>query len=716
MLNRTCFVLALLASTALTVPAEARITRLEVTAVEPAFGGQAFGTTGAYERLLGKAYGEVDPKDTRNAIIQDIALSPRNARGLVEYTTDVEILRPADRQKGNGILFLNVVNRGNKHGIVSYNADVPQRPADLADNNALKNAGDGWMMRQGYTMIWFGWQPDVLPGASRVTMKVPAARNADGSPITGLVRAELVLGAAATAPAKTLNLSSGWFTAMTHASYPTASLDNRKAFDDGFVPTLTVRAKENEPRTVIPNTEWSFGACADGGSVTPNDTQICYPAGFQPGRLYELIYRAKDPLVLGLGYAAARDVGSFLKNREADDSGTANPVYRAGNKAILMGTSQSGRYVRSLIQLGFNQDEDGRQTFEGAYPHIGGGLMPLNVRFGQPGRAWGDQIDHLYPAYDFPFTYARQRDPITGREQGVLDRCQASGTCPLIFHVATALEVWEGRQSLGLTDPLGREDVADPPNVRTFIQASTQHAAAQLPLPNAQPFGVCQQQGNPNPHTWTMRALLTALTDWVKDGKEPPASVVPHIADGTLVAADRVRFPSIPATNYSEVARPALKFLGVHNPLHVLDHGPLYRPADTSGVITIEPPRVSTVSYGVLVPQVDEDGNDLGGVRSIYVRVPLGTYTGWNLGRKDRFEDGFCSLNGSFVPFAATRQERIDARDPRLSIEERYPSKEAYVAKVKQEAAELVSQRLLLQADAARLTAEAEQVGIRRGP
>ena len=710
---------ALLAAQALlllSTPSQARITRLEITKAEPAFGGQSFGTVGIYERLQGRAHGEVDPRDVKNAIIQDIALAPRNARGMVEYTTDVEILRPADRQKGNGVLFFNVVNRGNKHGIVSFNADVPQRPADLGDNNALKNAGDGWMMQQGYTLVWFGWQGDVLPGNSRLTMKVPAARNPDGSSITGIVRAELVLGPLVREPMKTLNLSSGWFPGMTHASYATASTDNRKAFEDGFAPTLTVRGKENEPRAPIPNTEWSFGACTDAGGVTPNETQICYPAGFQLGRLYELIYRAKDPLVLGLGYAAARDLGSFLKTREADDSGAANPVYRAGNKAILMGTSQSGRYIRSFIQLGFNQDEDSRAAFEGAYPHIGGGLMPLNVRFGQPGRAWGDQVDHLYPSYDFPFSYARQRDPLTGREQGVLDRCQASATCPLIFHVATALEVWEGRQSLGLTDPLGQQDVADPANVRSFIMASTQHAAAQLPLPNAQPFGMCQQQSNPNPHTWTMRALLTALADWVKDGKEPPASAVPRIADGTLVPPGRVHFPAIPATNYSEVSRPAARFLAIHNPLHVLDYGPLYRAAETSGVITVEPPRVGTSSYGVLVPQVDLDGNDVGGVRSIYVRVPLGTYTGWNLGRKDRFEDGFCSLNGSFIPFAATKQERLEAKDPRLSIEERYPSKETYVAKMKQEAAELVAQRLLLPADASRLIREAEEGGIRRGP
>ena len=709
---RAAFAVAFLA-VAFIPQAHARITRIEITKVEPAFDGASFDSVGAYEHLTGRAHGEVDPRDPRNAVIQDIALAPRNARGMVEYTTDVEMLRPVDRQKGNGVLFFNVVNRGNKHGIVSFNADVP---ADVAANNALKIAGDGWMMRQGYTLVWFGWQPDLMPGNNRVTMTVPVARNPDDSAITGVVRAELILPPTATAPVKTLNLSSGWFTAMFHKSYPTAWHDNRKPFDDSFVPTLTVRAKRQDQAVPIDGGAWSFGSCPDGGAAKPNDTQICYPAGFKPGRIYELVYRAKDPLVLGLGFAAARDLGAFLKSRERDDAGAANPVYRADNKAIIMGSSQSGRYVRSFIQLGFNQDEEGRVAFEGAYPHIGGGLMPLNIRFGQPGRAWGDQIDHLYPAYDFPFTYARQRDPLTGREQGALDRCKANATCPLIFHVATALEMWEGRQSLGLTDPLGEYDVGDPANVRTFVMGSTQHAPAPLPLPNAQPFGNCQQQANPNPHTWTMRALLAALTAWVKDGTEPPASVVPRIADHTLVAADQVRFPAIPATSYSEVARPAVRFLAVHNPLHVLDFGPQFRPAEESGVITAEPPRVGTAAYGVLVPQVDDDGNDVGGVRSIYVRVPLGTYTGWNLGRKDRFEDGFCSLQGSFVPFAQTKQERLDAGDPRLSIEERYPTKDAYVTAVRDAARTLVEQRLLLDDDARRLIAEAVRDGVRHGP
>ena len=488
------------------------------------------------------------------------------------------------------------------------------------------------MMRQGYTMVWFGWQPDVMPGNSRVTMTVPAARNADGSPITGIVRAELVLGALAREPVKTLNLSSGWFTGMFHASYPTASTDNRKPFDDGFLPTLTVRAKEQDARVAIPNTEWSFGACPDGGAVTMNDTQICYPAGFQLGRLYELIYRAKDPLVLGLGYAAARDLGSFLKNRETDDAGTANPVYRAGNKAILMGTSQSGRYVRSFIQLGFNQDEDGRQAFEGAYPHIGGGLMPLNVRFGQPGRAWGDQVDHLYPAYDFPFTYARQRDPLTGREQGVLDRCQATNTCPLIFHVATALEMWEGRQSLGLTDPLGRHDVPDPVNVRTFILASTQHGAAQLPLPNAQPFGICQQQPNPNPHTWTMRALLAALTGWVQ-GRHASRLRASCRASPTARWSRRIRCACRrsrrPTTARSRARRCATSPCTIRCTCSTSARstGRQRRAASSrsSRRASARPPMACWCRRSMPTATI------IGGVRSLHVRVPLGTYTGWNL-------------------------------------------------------------------------------------
>lgn len=702
-------VLAGAAVLALAASAEARIVRVEITSTEPAFSGAAFGAVGAYQRLRGRAFGEVDPAHPGNAIIQDIHLAPRNARGMVEYSTDIEILRPADLARGNRVLIVEVVNRGNKLLLSRFNEGVP-----LANGpqNALAVPGDGHLMREGYTVVWFGWQADVLPGLDRMTFRAPVARDPDGTPVTGIVRTELY----AHEPTRTLNLSSGWFTRLTHASYPTVSTDNRSPDADGFLPTLTVRAKEQAPRVPIPNTEWSFGACTDSGAVTPNDRQICLPAGFQPGRLYELAYKAKDPTVLGLGFAALRDVGAFFARARADDAGTANPVFRDGTVAVTIGSSQSGRMIRSFLALGFNQGEDGRAVYAGALPHIGGGLMPLNVRFGQPGRAWGDQIDHLYPAYDFPFTYARQQDPITGRQGGLLDRCAATDTCPRIFHVATALEMWEGRQSLGLTDPLGRHDVEDPPNVRTYIMASTQHAAAPFPLNPARPFGNCRQQPNPNPQLHTMRALLAAFTAWVRDDVAPPDSVVPRIADGTLVAPDQVRFPPIPANEYGGVPREAVRFLAVHNPLGVLDYGPLWNAADSSGVITVEPPRVGTARYGILVPQVDADGNDLGGVRSLHQRVPVGTYTGWNLGRPERFEDGFCSLQGSFIPFARSRAEREAAGDPRPSLEERYPTPAAYAEAVRRAAGTLVAARLLLAEDAAALIARAEREGVRAGP
>jgi hypothetical protein len=466
----------------------------------------------------------------------------------------------------------------------------------------------------------------------------------------------------------------------------------------------------------IPNTEWSFGACDVGKPAAVNDNQICYPAGFKSGHIYELTYRARDPLVLGLGFAAARDLGAFLKSAAADDGGNVNPALIPDARAIVMGSSQSGRYIRSLIHLGFNRDEDGRIVFEGAFPHIGGGLMPLNVRFGQPGRATTEQLDHLYPGAEFPFAYGSVHDPLTGRTQGILDRCTSNNTCPKIVHAATALEMWELRQSLGFTDPLGIRDLEEPANVRSYIMASTQHGAAPLPLPQQTPLGSCQQQPNPNPHTWTVRALLQALTAWIRNGVEPPPSARPTIAAGTLVAPDQVRFPRIPQTSYGNVARPAVRFTELHNPLHVQDYGEDYRSEETSGIVSVNPPKVSAARYGNLVPQVDEDGNDLDGILNVFVQVPIGTYTGWNLFNRSFFEDGFCTLQGSFIPFAPTKQERLLLGDPRLSIEERYPSKEHYVEAVKKAAARLVAARHLLPEDAVRLVSQAERDGIRTAP
>ena len=693
--------------------ADARITHIEITKAEPAFGGHSFGDAGPYEHLIGQVAGELDPADPANSGIQDIDLAPRNARGMVEYVTNIELLKPADMARGNRILFFEVNNRGNKLAPGFFNLDVA---GGVAEKNALSSAGDGWLMRAGYTIAWFGWEMDVRPGMSRIGMPAIVAHNRDGSPITGLVRSEIITPVPATSVPISLSQQIQNYPIDSYDSYPTASTDNSAPFADEFLPTLTVRAREQDPREPIPNSAWSFGSCEQGGALTPDEKHLCYRGGFKPGRLYELTYRAKDPTVGGLGFAAARDLGSFLRNSDKDDAGTANPVYRPDNLAVIEGSSQSGRMIRSLLALGFNRDEVGRRVFDGAFPHIGGGLMPLNIRFGQPVRAWGEQTDHLYPAYDFPFAYGRETDPLTQRTGGLFDRCGATDTCPKLFHVATALEMWEGRQSLGLTDALGRTDAADPPNVRTYIMASTQHSAAPLPLAARPPFGNCQQQPNPNPQIWTMRALLTAFTRWVRDGVEPPPSARPSIAGGTLVPPDRVRFPEIPANLYGEVDRPAVSPLRIYDTLHVLDFGPLYHPEDSSGIITREPPQVSAGSYGILEMQVDADGNDLGGIRSVFLQTPIGTYTGWNLNRKDRFENGMCNLQGSFIPFAATKAERIATGDPRLSIAERYPTKDVYLAAFKKAANDLVRQRFLLPDDADSLVKTAETEGVRSAP
>jgi hypothetical protein len=376
------FGIALALLLGLSASVQARIVRVEIAKSEPAFNGQSFGTTGAYQHLTGRAYGELDPADPHNAIIQDIRLAPRNAHGMVEYSTDIELLKPADQARGNGVLFFEVVNRGNKLAPSRFNADV------AGNWNTLASPGDGLLFRDGYTMIWFGWQQDVSPGNARILMPPVIAHNADGSAITGVVRSEITT----PVPATTLAISSSWQTAAAPPDvYPAASLDTRTA-------TLTVRSREQDPRVPIPGDAWHFGRCGADGVGTPDARHLCYTAGFQPGRLYELIYTAKDPKVLGIGFAATRDLGAFFKTARAD-----NPVYRAGQTAIIEGSSQSGRMIRTFLHLGFNQDEAGKRVFEGAYPHIGGGLIPLNVRFGQPGRAWGEQTDHLYPAYDFPF-------------------------------------------------------------------------------------------------------------------------------------------------------------------------------------------------------------------------------------------------------------------------------------------------------------------------
>ena len=663
--------------------AEARIARIEITRVEsPTFGGVSFGTVGTYDKLVGRAFGEVDPRDPQNAGIQDIELAPRNAHGMVEYSMDIYILTPHDASRGNGTILYDVVNRGNKNALGVYNMGS-------VGGNEPTSAGDGFLQNQGYTVVWSGWQADVAAGGGRLTMTVPIAHGRNGSTITGQVRGEYVVNA----PTTTQNLSSGSFTGLTHTSFETVSLNTRDA-------VLTKRVKEADRRIEIPSSRWAFADCSTVAFPgTPSATQICLKDGFGTDAIYELVYTAKNPTVSGLGFASTRDLISFLRHGRRDDAGTPNPLAGAIRTALTHGTSQSGRYLRTFLLLGFNRDEQDHMVFDGMNPHLASQLIPLNVRFGQPGRAYGQHEDHLYPTAQPPFSYGTSVDGIAGDVGGLLGECRRTHTCPKIINTVSSTEYWQGRMSLDTTDVHGRYDLDLPREVRLFHFAGTQHGPAGTPA-----TGICQQLSNPNPYQHGMRALIVALRAWVVSGVEPPASRIPTLRSHTLVdsAQRSIGWPRIPGVRYT----------GLVDELSLVDYGPRFDIDRETGMVQ-EPPRVfARNDYNVLVPRVDDDGNEIAGLRSVGLQVPLGTYTGWNLRRAGFAEDELCGLTGSFIPFAQTRAERKASDDPRLSLEERYGDHEGYVQEVRAAAARLVAARLLLPADASLLIAQAELSGV----
>ncbi len=687
MTGATPLVLALLSALllALAGAAEARITRIVIDRTEsPTFGGASFGDVGQYEKVVGRAFGEVDPDDPRNGVITDIQLAPRNGAGKVEYNTDFYLLKPVDPSRGNGLLYYNVVNRGNKGGLNTLNRGV-------VGGNEPTDPGDGLAMRRGYSILWSGWQPDVLSGGGRMTMRVPVALNPDGSEIQGRIRTEYIVNATTS----TQNLGGGSFTGDTHASYETVSLDNSTA-------TLTRRVREADLRVVVPNAQWRFADCSTVPFPgMPDPTKICLQGGFDPNFIYELLYTAKNPTVLGLGFAATRDLVAFFRHELQDDAGTPNPLAGAIGAAIMEGSSQSGRMMRTFLDLGFNQDEARRIVFEGMNPHISPGRIPLNVRFGHPGRVYLQHEEHLFPAYESPFTWSRENDRVARVHAGLTDRCRRTRTCPVIIQTVSSTEYWQGRMSLDTTDAQGRHDLHIPRGVHVYHFASTQHGPAATPS-----LGICQQLSNPNPYFEARRALLLALERWVFEGHRPPPSQIPTLRGRTLVHLDQasVGWPNIPGVRYT----------GLLNGLTLVDYGPEYDHRDESGVVT-EPPRiVAGRDYVVLAPKVDADGNEIAGIRSTTLQAPLGTYAGWNLRRAGFAEDELCSLSGTFVPFFRTQAQREAAGDPRLSLEERYGDHEGYVVAVRAAAERLVPQGFLLQVDADFLFQQAEDSDVLR--
>jgi hypothetical protein len=631
--------IVLIAATIIFVsPCAAKVVKFEILKIEsPAFEGRTFGAAGTYDRIVARATIAVAPDDPHNKIVIDRA--PRNAQGLVEAVTDVEILRPTVAANGNRVLFYDVLNRGSKLGLALFN-DIP-----VVTNDPMKaaDAGNGFLMNHGYTVVWSGWQGDVASGGGRMTFSPPAVPG-----ITGLAREDFIFDHSDNPAAATL-------------SYPAADLDPAHA-------KISVREREADSRATPADLDVIF--------ESPTKISIRRPEGFDAGAIYEFIYTAKDPKVMGLGFAAMRDVVSFLRNEVADASGTANPLTGRIDRAIGFGLSQSGRYLHDYLYLGFNADEAGRTVFEGLMPHISGGKKTFtNYRFSQPGRSPYEHADMLYPGADFPFTYPVITDSITGKSDGFLACCLAAGNCPKIIKTDSEIEFYQQRASLVVTDTKGGP-ITMPDNVRLFLLSNLQHYA--LAQDKSQMVKACAYPTNPLNAGPPVRALLVAMNDWIAKGTLPPNSRYPSRADATLVppSRDSVGFPSIPGFAYpSRIAQPiALK--------------------------SNEMPPSKGAAYPVFVPKTDADGRDVAGVHLPTLEAPAATHTGWNL-RKTGFGEGeLCDNNGAMIPFAATREERLKNNDPRLSMAERYPNTGDRAAAIAKATQQLVRDRLILDKDA----------------
>jgi hypothetical protein len=645
-----------------------------------AFAGEhAFGDTGAYERISGRAHFAVDPRVPANATVVDLDKAPTDDRGMVRFAADFMILKPREMERGNQRVFYDYGNRGHKRALQFFN-DAPHSNGPIN----LAHAGNGFVMRRGYTVAWLAWEGDMLPGDGRMVLDVPVASD-NGTPITGRIRVEYIADVAGI----TCFPLSGRIAAH---SYSTVSLDTRDA-------TLTRRRYPYDRPQAIPSDQWQF-ACAEsavGGetqsverAVVPSARHIHLPAGFQPGWIYELVYTAKNPLVHGLGHVAVRDFISFLKYDKSD----ANPL-RGVEKAYAWGRSQTGRCLRDFVYRGFNADAKGRRVFDGVMPHVAGaGRKWLNHRFASPIVSGGQQYeDHFNIADSFPFSYAWSTDHLTGKQDAILKR---PDTDPLVIHTQTATEYWVRRGSLAHTDTQGN-DLKQPDTVRIQLWASSQHFAD--PLPRAPTRGIGQNFSNVVSTSMFFRANLDAMDRWATDGTSPPPSRNPTRADGTLVSIDewRRQFPAIPG-----IATPRAP-----NALPLLDFGPNVE----RGILKEPPEVVPGRQYTVLVPAVDRDGNDVSGVRAPMVAAPLGTYTGWNLRSHGHGHGAQLRFEGSYIPFPESSQERVATGDPRLSILERLPDKAAYIAAITAAARELVAQGLMLEEDVDRCATAAANWG-----
>jgi hypothetical protein len=622
----------------------AHIVRLEILSQEPFADGASFGSAGSYVRIRAIAHGELDPAAPANAAIDDLARAPRNARGMVEYDTDVFILRPADPTKGSGTLLYDVTNRGNKFLMSWVNDAVEPANGAVNDPKTLADAGNAFSFRRGWTVVWSGWQPESPTTNNGMVVRVPVATD-QGKPIVRRIRQEIIAGTRGPEAV-----------AVAALPYPAAATDKARA-------KLTVRARESDPRVEIPADGWEFAG--------PKAIRLL-PEGtlFKPRQIYDLFYEATDPTVNGIGFAATRDVVSFLRHDRAAGGGIAH--------TIGFGVSLSGRFLHHYLALGMNRDEAGDRVFDGMLPHISGaGKVFDNTEFAMPFRTATQHEDHFYPENWFPFGYATLPDPANGRPASLL---RGDGSDPLVIETNTSTEYWQKAASLLHTDPRTGQDVALPDGVRAFMIAGTQHGGH---------FGVgvtpgyCANARNPHSAGPALRALLADLDDWVSRGTPPPASRVPDMAEGTAASAAAQHFPVVRGITWPTAANSA-----------------------GAPVDWIDPPPTFAVEYPTFVSKLDADGNEVAGLRLPDIAAPTATFTGTNVYKGATTE--LCDRDGTYVPFARTKAEREASGDPRLSLQERYGTRDAYVAKIRAAADSLTQARLLLPEDADKFVAAAQ--------
>jgi hypothetical protein len=657
----TLIVLCLIGARA--APALAAVERIDILERTPFAGGARFGDAGAYEKIRGVAHFRLDPRDPANARIVDLTLAPRDQAGFVTFESPFILLRPV--AAAGSTLIYDVNNRG---GIAIMGQAEGASPANN-DPTTLADAGDGFLMRHGFTLLFSAWTWDVAPpaaGSRPLVFHPPVARNPDGSAILGKVENEFTV----SAPALVAT-----YAGMRGLTYEPATRDDPSA-------VLTQRARPDDPRRPIARARWRFL----GPEVAGGPGRVALDGGFRPGVLYDLTYLAKDPYVAGAGLAGIRDLLAWFRDHPVE--GAPPP-----RRTLIFGISQSGRVIGRMLHDGLDVDEKGRLVFDGAFLEVpgAGGSAGFNARFVQPTRHPSMLEEHDYPSDAFPFTSAPSRDPVTGATASTLDHAaDAHGLAPKIIIANTSTEFWNRDASLIGTTPDGLRDVPPAENVRLYAFMGAQHYVGRSHV--RAPYVNCVSTTD---HYLPMRALILALDRWSGGGEPPPPSAYPRIADGGLVTvkAYRMRFPkglsiSPPAQNLGEPR---------------LDFGPLY---GETGVATRIPPGHG-LAFGTRVPAPDKDGNDRGGVRLVELTAPLGTHTGWN---ERAPEAGFgwatARFDGSFLPFARTEAERRAAHDPRPSLAARYPTREAYLAKVRAAAAAEVAAGFLLPEDVERTVRE----------